>query len=72
MTKQNHIVESDKMVCRRCGGQMNPSKAIAQTYGGMPDFPGGAVVTVSPAGPGKLVDCLKCCGCGHSIQKGGA
>lgn len=53
--------------CRRCGGEMKPSKAIAQTYTGMPDFPGAEVVTLSPGGQGKLVDCLKCCQCGHSV-----
>lgn len=47
---------------------MKPSKAIAQTYGGSPDFPGGTVVTMSPEGPGKLIDCLKCEKCGHSVS----
>jgi hypothetical protein len=46
---------------------MKPSKAIAQTYGGSPDFAGGPVVTMSPEGPGRLIDCLKCERCGHSI-----
>ena len=62
----------DRMVgdaaCRRCGGKMKPSKAIAQTYGGSPDFPGGTVVTMSPEGPGKMIDCLKCEKCGHSVS----
>jgi|LakMenEpi03Aug12_release.lakeMendotaPanAssembly.Ray.scaffolds.fasta_scaffold03608_28 hypothetical protein len=57
----------DFTVCQRCGGTMKPSKAIAQTYGGSPDFAGGPVVTMSPEGPGKLIDCLKCERCGHSI-----
>lgn len=56
------------VLCRRCGHQMKPSKAIAQTYGGIPDFAGGHVVTMSPGGPGKLIDCLKCVNCGHSIS----
>ena len=51
----------------RCPGGMLPSKAMAQTYSGVPDFPGGDVVTVSAGGPGALVDCLKCNVCGHSV-----
>jgi hypothetical protein len=54
--------------CRRCGGAMLHSKAIAQTYGGLPDFAGGPVVTMSPGGHGQLIDCLKCERCGHSIH----
>lgn len=53
--------------CRRCGGEMRPGKAIAQTYTGAPDFPGCEVVTMSPAGPGAMVECLKCSECGHSV-----
>ena len=50
---------------------MKPSKAIAPTYTGIPDFPGDKhCVTISPGGPGKLVDCLKCEKCGHSVTKG--
>ena len=55
------------MKCRRCGGAMAPGVALAQTHGGVPDFPGGDVVTVSPSGPGRLIDCLKCEKCGHSV-----
>lgn len=55
--------------CRKCGGGMKPSKAIEQTYtSGMPDFHGDDVgITISPGGPGKLVDCLKCEKCGWSV-----
>lgn len=53
--------------CLRCGGQMKPGKAIQQTYTGIPDFPNGAVVTLSVGGPGRLVDCDKCEKCGHSV-----
>lgn len=54
--------------CKRCGGPMEPSKAIAQTYTGMPDFPGDKhCVTLSPGGPGVLVDCRKCSACGWSV-----
>ena len=47
---------------------MKPGKAIQQTYTGTPDFPNGAVVTLSAAGPGRLVDCDKCEKCGHSVS----
>ena len=53
--------------CRRCGGEMRPGKAMQQTFTGAPDFPGKDVVTLSPGGPGVLVDCLKCSQCGHSV-----
>ena len=53
--------------CRKCGGEMKPSKAIAQTFTGLPDFPGKEVVTISPGGPGRLIDCRKCEKCGHSV-----
>ena len=53
--------------CRRCGGEMRPGKAIAETYTGTADFSGKEIVTLSPGGPGVIVDCLKCCRCGHSV-----
>ncbi len=51
--------------CQKCGGEMKPGKALAQTVTGIPDL--GEVVTLSPGGPGKLIDCLKCAECGHSV-----
>ncbi len=44
-------------------------QAIQQTFtSGIPDFPGDNVcITLSPGGPGKLVDVLKCRDCGHSF-----
>jgi hypothetical protein len=54
-------------MCNRCGGDMEPGKAIQQTYGGKADFDDGKVVTMSPAGQGKLIDCLKCTTCGYSL-----
>ena len=54
--------------CDKCGGEMKPGKAIAQTWTGTPDFHGDKhCVTVSPGGPGKLVDCMKCVNCGWSV-----
>ena len=32
--------------------------------------PGGEVVTMSPGGPGRIVPCLKCSACGHSVTDG--
>lgn len=58
-----------QMPCKKCGGEMKPGKAIAQTLtGGLPDFPGDTYcVTLSPGGSGKLIDCLKCASCGWSV-----
>lgn len=53
--------------CKKCNGEMKPGKAIEQTYAGSPDFAGHEVITVSPGGSGKLINCLKCEKCGHSI-----
>jgi hypothetical protein len=46
---------------------MLPGKAIQQTWVGEPDFLNGRVVTMSPGGPGQLIDCEKCVSCGWSI-----
>ena len=56
-----------RMNCKICNGEMKPGKAIEQTYTGIPDFIGGDVVTISPGGPGRLIDCLKCVKCGWSV-----
>ena len=54
--------------CKKCGGTMKPGKAIAQTWTGIPDFPGDKhCVTISPDGSGKLIDCVKCEKCGWSL-----
>lgn len=57
--------------CPRCGGAMKRGKALVSTVTGSPDFPGGEVVTLSAGGPGRLVDCLKCAECGHSVHARG-
>lgn len=55
--------------CHKCNVVMERGHAIRETFTGVPDFPGcSEVVTVSPGGPGKLVDCWKCPKCGHSIS----
>lgn len=62
------VLEGLPSTCPRCPGTMLPGKALAQTFSGTPDFPGHEVVTISPGGPGELVDCLKCNICGHSVS----
>jgi hypothetical protein len=52
----------------KCNGDMLPGVAIGQTFTGIADFPGCKVVTVSQGGPGKIVQCLKCNACGHSVS----
>lgn len=56
-----------KPFCRHCELPMAPGIAIDQTYTGSPDFPGGEVVTLSPGGPGRVIECLKCPACGWSV-----
>lgn len=51
---------------RPCRTKLKEGVALLQTYGGIPDFPGGTVMTLSPAGPGRLVKALKCPKCGRS------
>jgi len=46
---------------------MNDGKAIVSTITGTLDM--GEVVTLSPGGPGAVVDVFKCPRCGHSIKK---
>lgn len=54
--------------CKKCGGEMRKGQAIAQTMSGTPDFPGDRhAVTVSPGGPGRLIDYTKCANCGWSV-----
>ncbi len=62
-------IGADPMDCRKCGARMGPGKATGQTFtGGMKDFDDDdGPVTFSVGGPGRLIDCLKCPDCGHSI-----
>lgn len=60
----------EAVTCRHCGGGMKPGKAIAQTWGGTPEWPGDPIYTMSFEGPGRLIDCLKCEKCGYSISVG--
>lgn len=54
--------------CSKCGGALESGIALVDIYGGVPDFEGGEVVTMSPTGRAKIVDCLKCETCGHSVS----
>lgn len=60
----------DTSTCRKCGGEMVNSKAIAQTYvGGSPDLPSDKhSTTFSAGGPGKVIECMKCSACGWSVS----
>lgn len=65
--------EPDATKCRKCNGNMRPGTYLEQTFSGVPDFPGDThAVTVSPSGPGRLAECLKCDACGHSVTAGKA
>jgi len=71
--KQDRPVRADARMCKKCGGHMNPGKALINLASGEPDFPGGEVATMSPdPRKPKLVDCIKCADCGHSISAGAA
>lgn len=60
---------SDTPTCRKCGTEMQPGKALAQTFAeGIPDFPGEDTIrTFSAGGPGAMIDCMKCPKCGQSV-----
>ena len=70
MTGGNNLKErfSRRMRCRRCKGVMRYGIAIQSTFCGIPDFPGGRVVTLSHGGPGRLINVLKCHECGWSVS----
>lgn len=54
--------------CAKCGGEMEPSHALEQTFTpGSPDFPGSDIVTMSAGGPGRMIPCRKCKACGWSV-----
>jgi len=56
--------------CRKCGAEMQPGKAVMQTFTGIGDFRDrDEPVTLSRGGPGKLIDCWKCPACGWSVSK---
>ncbi len=76
VTSLRQIDDSEVMgmtenLCKKCGGEMPPSKAIASAYcAGEPDFPGDLVGMTMSIGVGaaKLVPCLKCVVCGWSVS----
>lgn len=72
MRESLRALTKDGDTCRKCGGTMSPSKAIAQTFTGVGDFhDADEVSTISAGGPGKLIDCMKCVDCGWSVTKDG-
>jgi hypothetical protein len=44
--------------------------ALIPNFSGIPDFEDGCVVTVSPDGTARQIECYKCHQCGYSISKG--
>ena len=60
--------KTDTGACCRCGGAMKLGKALEQTWRGSPEWEGDTICTMSPGGPGRLIECLKCEKCGHSIS----
>jgi hypothetical protein len=59
------------MNCPKCNTEMTDGLAIENTWVGKPDFIGDTrCVTMSPGGPGKLIECVKCHECGFSLTKG--
>jgi hypothetical protein len=64
-----------EQLCTKCGGEMQPSKALEQTWKpSLPDFLCDPLdrnlKTMQPGGPGNLIDCLKCVDCGWSMRIG--
>lgn len=68
-----HNPKQSTGICKHCNTPMQPGIAMAQTYTASEHaFPSdrndpNAIVTMSPGGPGKLIDCLKCPQCGWSM-----
>ena len=52
--------------CKKCQTVLQPGIAMVSTLVGEEDDIGG-LVTLSPGGPGRLVDCNKCPECGFSV-----
>ena len=62
------MVELANKKCKKCSGEMKEGVAIQNTLTGLPDFHGDKhAVTLSPGGPGRLIDCMKCSACGWSV-----
>ena len=60
------------MRCPRCDVDLVPGQALQNTLvAGLPDFPGQTDIegqTLSPGGPGRLVDVRTCPDCGYSVS----
>lgn len=55
------------MICPRCTQTMEPGIALGQTWVKGSDNWGDNAYTVYAGGPGYLMNCLKCPGCGYSV-----
>lgn len=74
--KQNHqdstVRLSELVRCFKCGGDVKTGIALQNTPTfGVPDFPNQTDLrgqTFTMDGPPKLIECLKCCHCGHSFK----
>lgn len=54
-----------RQLCIRCRVPLEPGIALVQTTRSSSDL--GGIYTVSPGGPGRIVQCLKCPNCGWSV-----
>ena len=58
-------------ICKHCKIPMQPDGiALIPNLSGTPDFDDGCVVTVSPDGTARQIECIKCHKCGYSVSKG--
>lgn len=57
-----------KSRCRKCCGEMLPSRAIVEGVSGLSDFLVGEIVTMSGDGSCIEIACLKCRECGWSVK----
>lgn len=59
--------------CKKCGAKMVDGIALENTsVRGVGDFIGdknAKICTMYHGGPGKVIDCVKCPECGHSVHK---
>lgn len=64
VTKRMHLRTS---VCKRCNTEMQPGKAMEQTWRKGIEYDEELGGTMSPGGSGKLMDVMKCPACGYSV-----
>ena len=60
-----------EQICKHCNTPMQPDGiALIPNLSGIPDFEDGCVVTVSPDGTARQIECYKCHQCGYSVTIG--